>query len=136
MTRNRPEAALNEYLKKKIPGRVVRVENSLPGEAGTPDIWFATAEMEGWIESKIHRSGVTLLRREQYAWHVASSLYGAKCFTVSLDPLTDILRVWQCRHGQLQVEKAKKEGYVVIREVPLVRCNKKDFFFYLLTENH
>jgi hypothetical protein len=118
------EQAFSAWLRTKLPGHVVRIENTIG--AGIPDISYCSKQTgDVWIETKIVRNGQVKLEKEQYAWGMRRTLCGGKVFVVALD--ADIVEVYRFPFAIVQSGK-----YLAIDELPLIQVKKKDFQSSLL----
>jgi uncharacterized protein YbaA (DUF1428 family) len=89
---NNPEQKFSKWLRGKLPGHCLRVENVL--ERGTPDINWCHESMDCWIETKIMSDGKCYISPEQYAWGVRRMVSGGVVFIIALDPEDDEVYVW------------------------------------------
>jgi hypothetical protein len=71
---------LTELLRKHLPdGFYQRIESSTG--LGIPDLFFAfDNQVNGWIEFKLARGNIVVIRPQQIAWLERASRLGCRCF--------------------------------------------------------
>ena len=90
---------------------------------GVPDINLFVPKMgEMWIETKLAKSGKTILRAPQYAWIIKRMYLGAKCAVVSRD--RHFIHIWNERFNVVQT--ATDQRLMIIDE-PQIRCTILNF---------
>jgi hypothetical protein len=94
---NTQEKTFNNWLRTRMPGDYMRVENITM--QGVPDINCCWEGNEIWIESKIyypkHKS--PLLEPEQYAWGTRRTMNGGTVWVLALDVETDLIYAYRHR---------------------------------------
>lgn len=88
----RPEVVFWNWMKPKLVGHAMRVENIL--ERGTPDVNWAANGKEIWMELKVDDGKGTLLRKEQWVWMVLRMRQGIDVLIVSKRPSDKTVRLW------------------------------------------
>lgn len=123
---NQPEKTFNRWLRSKLPGDFMRVENYTM--LGVPDINCCYGGQEIWIESKIYYPAhdSPLLEPEQYAWGYRRTVNGGLVWVLALHGE----RIIAYRH-KLSVEPAATK-YVRIKEcAKLLTIPQKSFPAYV-----
>lgn len=101
----KPETNFYMWLRPKLPGHVVRIENA--AAVGMPDLNICRNGREIWVELKIATiKQQVLLRKEQWAWGTVRAAHGGRVFIVALFPSSEI-HVWHFR----QFPKITAEAY-------------------------
>lgn len=78
------------WLRPKLPGHVIRIENSV-GQ-GMPDANVCDGGREFWLELKYGHSEV-LLRPHQYAWGMRRAAHGGHVFIINYCPRCDEIAI-------------------------------------------
>ena len=90
---------------------------------GVPDVnLFAPSLGEMWIETKLAKSGKTILRAPQYAWIMKRIYLGGKCAIVSRD--RHFIHIW---HKKFGVVPTATDQRVMIIDEPQIRCTILNF---------
>lgn len=121
----RDEQKFSAWLRGKLPGHVVRLENSIG--AGMPDINWCYGGREVWIETKILRAGHAKLEREQYAWGMRRQVDGGRVMVVALDLDSDCVLTYAFPFSVIVMGK-----YLAIMSLPDTTFRRRDFHSSLL----
>lgn len=112
------EQRLWQKLKPHLPGHAQRIESAT--DNGIPDVVMCYAGVTTWIELKVRIEGVTVLRKEQYAWGMRHSNCRGRVFVVAAEP---DLKWWTYWKFPFMVDTyGTNEKYVSIATPP--RYNK------------
>lgn len=115
----RPESKFWEYLKKHLPGHVVRAENTASN--GMPDITACWHGKEIWVELKVFTDGEwPKIRKEQRIWGIQRAGEAGKVFVVALCS-DDCIRVW--KFPEITFEKFDDKYQRIMSQCHFV-CNK------------
>ena len=121
------EVQFSAWLRGKLPGHVMRVENT--ADPGTPDIMWSEVGRTIWIETKILVRGNALLRPAQYAWGMRHAACQGNSQVVALDTQEDKVHVWRFPFAIMPVHK-----YLAVSwdDVNRLTVSRHSFFYGLL----
>lgn len=119
---NHAEKTFNNWLRGKLPGDYMRIENTTM--QGVPDINCCWDGREIWIESKIYYPDYEspLLEKEQFAWGFRRTHNGGTVWVLALWGET----IMAYRH-KLVIEPVKSKYLRIVNAQVVMNIPRRDF---------